>query len=202
MSPGLTFERVYRELKFRLAEGLLKPGEPIEPATLRDELAASITPIRDALHRLTGERLVDAPNHNGFRVPRPSEAELRDLYLWRGQLLTFATGKIALPVPTIAEPLPPEPQINHATAALFAQIASASGSPEQLRAVTQLNDRIAPYWRAEAQALSGFAEEHDRVAALLQAGERIQLKRVLQRYHERRATAVPEILAAAASYPA
>ncbi|WP_204348796.1 GntR family transcriptional regulator, partial [Klebsiella pneumoniae] len=56
-SPGATFERVYHELKRMLAEDELPPGSPIEPARIGEQIASSITPIRDALHRLTGERL-------------------------------------------------------------------------------------------------------------------------------------------------
>ena len=54
MTPSGTFERVYFALKDKLRRGLLKPGERLEPAALSDELFASVTPIRDALHRLAG----------------------------------------------------------------------------------------------------------------------------------------------------
>lgn len=94
MSPGATFERVYNELKRMLAEGELPPGSPIEPALIGRQLASSITPVRDALHRLTGERLVEAPSHNGFRVPLPSEAALRDLYNWNGLVLGLAAKQL------------------------------------------------------------------------------------------------------------
>ncbi|WP_204279852.1 GntR family transcriptional regulator, partial [Serratia marcescens] len=60
-SPGATFERVYHELKRMLAEDELPPGSPIEPARIGEQIASSITPIRDALHRLTGERLGSGP---------------------------------------------------------------------------------------------------------------------------------------------
>jgi DNA-binding GntR family transcriptional regulator len=93
MSPGVTFERVYPALKRQLREGVRVPGTPIEPAIIGNELGASITPVRDALHRLVGERLVEAPQHNGFRVPRPTEAELRDLYAWNGLVIGAATSR-------------------------------------------------------------------------------------------------------------
>lgn len=80
MSPGATFERVYHELRRMLAEDDLPPGTPIEPAMVGRQTAASITPVRVTLHRLTGERLVEAPDHNGFRTPRLTELGLRDLY--------------------------------------------------------------------------------------------------------------------------
>src|ERR1700746_388476 len=89
ISPG-TFERVYAAIKARLRSGVYRPGERLEPAALADELNASVTPIRDALHRLTGERLVEAPRHEGFRVPMLTETTLRHLYAWHQDLLLLA----------------------------------------------------------------------------------------------------------------
>lgn len=62
MIRPVTFGRVYAAIKQQLLEGAFRPGERIEPAILSDELGASVTPVRDALHRLAGERLVEAPN--------------------------------------------------------------------------------------------------------------------------------------------
>src|SRR5579872_5196064 len=90
MTPPGTFERVYAAIRQRLRDGVYKPGERLEPAALADELSASITPVRDALHRLTGERLVEAPRHEGFRVPMMTETMLRQLYSWHRDLLLLA----------------------------------------------------------------------------------------------------------------
>src|SRR5690349_3688178 len=91
-SPG-TFERVYAAIKQRLREGVYRPGERLEPALLAEELNASVTPVRDALHRLTGERLVETPRHEGFRVPMMTEPLLRFLYGWHLALLLLAVMK-------------------------------------------------------------------------------------------------------------
>ena len=88
-APG-TFDRVYAALKQRLRSGDYRPGDRLEPAALSEELNASVTPIRDALHRLTGERLVEAPRHEGFRVPMLTETMLRHLYAWHQDLLLLA----------------------------------------------------------------------------------------------------------------
>ena len=90
MTPPGTFERVYAAIKQRLRQGAYRPGERLEPALLSDELNARVTPVRDALHRLTGERLVDAPRHEGFRAPMLTETTLRHLYLWHRDLLLLA----------------------------------------------------------------------------------------------------------------
>src|SRR3546814_13376697 len=55
---------------------------------------ASATPVRDALHRLSGERIVDSWHQEGFRQPLLTEADLVDLYEWGGMLLALAlTGR-------------------------------------------------------------------------------------------------------------
>lgn len=197
MSPGVTFERVYHELKRRLADGVFRPGQPIEPAAISADLAASITPIRDALHRLVGERLVEAPSHNGFLAPRLTEAELRDLYLWNGRLLGLAVRQIR-PDPRHAAGLASaDPEIGAATADVFFRIAKETGSAEHARAIAQLNDRLAPYRRVEERVLEGLAREPDNIRILLRADDRTHLLRALAGYHQRRARAAPEVLAAA-----
>jgi DNA-binding GntR family transcriptional regulator len=195
MSPGATFERVYIELKRMLAEGELPPGTPIEPALIGKQIASSITPIRDALHRLTGERLVEAPNHNGFRVPLLTEAALRDLYAWNTQLVGLAARHILAPVEAGAGVASDE-SAGTATARLFAGIARGGGSAEHARAIEQLNDRLAPFRRIEGQVLDGLAEEHQALALCLSRGERAPLLKLLDRYRRRRLSVTPRLLAA------
>src|SRR5574338_1116410 len=93
MTPPGTFDRVYAAIKIRLRGGVYRPGTRLEPAILSDELNASVTPIRDALHRLTGERLVEAPPHEGFRAPMMTETLLRYLYSWHLDLLLLVLMK-------------------------------------------------------------------------------------------------------------
>lgn len=87
MSPGATMERVYFDLKGRILAGDFAPGERLDPARLADDLAASATPVRDALHRLSGERLVDSWHQEGFRLPLLAEVDLHDLYCWSRWLI-------------------------------------------------------------------------------------------------------------------
>jgi hypothetical protein len=195
MSPGAIFERVYNELKRMLAEGELPPGSPIEPALIGKQIASSITPIRDALHRLTGERLVEAPNHNGFRVPILSEGGLRDLYNWNAQLLSLATRRIRAPLPTNARSEAEFEKVGVATASLFVEIVRVAGSAEHLRAIQRLGDRIAPYRRVETQFFDDVAAEFDLLRITFLAGNRKRLSMQLAYYHRRRISVVPELLA-------
>lgn len=197
MSPGATFERVYNELKRMLADGELLPGAPIEPALIGKQIASSITPIRDALHRLTGERLVEAPGHNGFRVPLPTEAALRDLYGWNAQLLALAARGIRSLArgPSGIEALEPAPlaaKIEH----LFAEIARAAGNPEHVRAVKQASARLAPYRSAESRLLGALDEEYQLLARAVASGGGAGLTKLLSQYHRRRLKAAGDILTA------
>jgi len=90
MSPGATMQRVYIELKARVIGGVYPPGTRLDPAQLAKTLAASATPVRDALHRLAGEHVVESWHQEGFRQPSLAEADLCDLYSWASMLLTLA----------------------------------------------------------------------------------------------------------------
>ena len=92
MSPGPTMERVYTELKMRVMRGDYSPGERLEPVQIARTISASATPVRDALYRLSGERLVDSWHQEGFRQPLLAESELHDLYGWASSLLLLALG--------------------------------------------------------------------------------------------------------------
>lgn len=90
MNAGSTMERVYLDLKARIVAGDYPPGTRLDPFHLAMPLAASATPVREALHRLSGERIIDSWHQEGFRQPIFSEGDLRDLYGWASALLGLA----------------------------------------------------------------------------------------------------------------
>lgn len=192
MSPGATFERVYGAIKQMLLDGELPPGMPIEPAVIGREIAASITPVRDALHRLTGERLVEAPNHNGFRVPLLSEAALRDLYQWNGRVLGLAARQVQ---PASSTHLQHSGSVEEITATLFLWVAQATESAELVATVRSLNDRLMVVRRAEVATLPAIADEITGLESVIDAGDRIALTAALTRYHRRRIATVAATVA-------
>lgn len=119
--PG-TFDRVYAALKQRLREGAFHPGDKLEPAALSDELNASVTPVRDALHRLVGERMVEAPRHEGFRAPLPTESALRQLYAWHLDLVLLAGARHKAEAKTITGELEKNPPGHERLNTLFAAL--------------------------------------------------------------------------------
>lgn len=197
MSPGATFERVYHELKRMLAEGELPPGTPIEPALIGKQIASSITPIRDALHRLTGERLVEAPNHNGFRVPLLTEAALRDLYNWNSQILRLASRSIGADASKISgrQTVSSEGIVAKITNT-FSEIARESGNGEHFSAIQQINDRLSPYRRFESVVLPDGDEELALLIYQYRHGNKNRLGILLAQYHRRRSRAASLIVKA------
>jgi len=199
MSPPGTFERVYAAIRDQLRKGAFRPGERLEPAALADQLNASVTPIRDALHRLTGERLVETPRHEGFRAPLLTETMLRHLYAWHLDLLLLATAKRRLgkagvegfkDVSGDAE----ASQLDRQNA-VFLELAASTGNPEHTLALRALVERMEPYQRFEGELLDAVQGETEAIAAAVSAGDRRALRKSLIAYHRRRARLVPELIA-------
>ena len=197
MSQPGTFDRVYAAIKERLREGAHRPGDRLEPAALAEDLNASVTPIRDALHRLTGERLVEAPRHEGFRVPMLTETTLRHLYGWHLDLLLLAVAKHRGPPAEqigVTEDDAETPLLDQRNA-LFLEIASAAGNPEQVAAVEALRHRLEPAQRFEQFFLDETEAETNEILRALQAHDRKALRSSLVRYHRRRLRIIPDLLA-------
>lgn len=72
-------ERAYRRLRSEILHGDLMPGERLRAADLQDRFQLGLTPIREALMRLSSESLVEAETNRGSRVTDASLAELVDL---------------------------------------------------------------------------------------------------------------------------
>lgn len=199
MTPPGTFERVYAALKQRLREGAYRPGQRLEPAALSDDLNASVTPVRDALHRLTGERLVEAPRHEGFRVPMLTETTLRQLYAWHRDLLLLAL--MSHRSAAAAHELTVDDAGSHSSLqerqnALFTALVRSGGNSEHVAALEALNERLQPVQQLEDRFLDATEQETREIVEALRADDRRALRRSLIRYHRRRQKIVPELLAA------
>lgn len=197
MTPPGTFERVYAAIKQRLRDGVYRPGDRLEPAVLSDELNASVTPVRDALHRLTGERLVEAPRHEGFRVPMMTETLLRHLYSWHLDLVMLAVMKHRASEHTeqigMANDLSDMP-VHERQNAIFLALLRSSGNPEHLAALETLSHRLEPVQRLEQMFLDEVEVESSEIFHALQADDRKALRHHLVRYHRRRERIVPQLL--------
>lgn len=191
MSPGRTAQRTYHELKAQILDGDHSPGERLDPAQLARPLGTSATPVRDALHRLLGERLIEAWPREGFKIPIPSEGALRELYGWNADL-----------VATVLRRLPPATDVlnlsrEHGPPArsLFDAIAAA-GTAEYAAAIHQASDRLHRARLIEPIVFVDHDEEHATLVAAWSKGAAAELAKLMARYHRRRQHEVAAIVAA------
>jgi hypothetical protein len=189
-----TGERVYLSIKtYLLSESALRPGERIDVPDLTRRFGASATPVRAALHRLVGERLLTALQGEGFLVPRLTEPDLSDLYQWNVALLVNAArsagGEPAIP----ADPPLGEGPIT-ALEDLFARLAARSGNVEVEWALAGASDRLHRARCAELDLIPEFQDESLELRGLAAAGSAAALRQALVAYHRRRLRLVPAIV--------
>lgn len=200
MNAGPTAERVYDALKQAIMERAFRPGERLDPAVLADELAASATPVREALDRLVGEDLVESRTGSGFFLPALDEPGLRDMYAWSSELLALALRGWARENDTAAsersEKTDDQPSVAQRTARLFAAIAERSSNREHTRAVTRLSARIHAVRTVEPLVLATDTHELEPIEAALKAGDRAALRQSIAAYHRRRIRAAAVIVRA------
>jgi DNA-binding GntR family transcriptional regulator len=189
MSPIQAMDRSYATLKQMLREGGFKPGFRLEANRLADELGVSMTPVRDVLHRLVGERLVEANSGEGFHVPRLTEKMLRDLYEWNAALVTFAARTMLPGEEASLPPLWEIPAGADRVAALFARIAASAPNAEISHAIASASDRLHPFRIIEHERLERLDGELEELVTL-GAGQ----AQAIRRYHLRRMRAAPELL--------
>lgn len=83
-------DAIYANLRRDLLNGKWPPGSPLRSAALRLAYGVGISPLREALTRLVGDRLVTVEGQRGFRVAPVSLAELQDVMRLRADLEAMA----------------------------------------------------------------------------------------------------------------
>ena len=151
MNAGATMERVYGDLKTQILGGRHPPGTRLDPFHLAKSLRASPTPVREALHRLAGERIIDSWHQEGFRVPILAEADLHDLYNWGAALLSLALKDQSPPpdLPGGLVKLAPSRNYPDGIESLFKAVAMTSDNRELRFAIVNLAERCRPFRAAE-----------------------------------------------------
>lgn len=183
MSPSHVLEPTYNAIKHRLLVGHWAPGFRLEAARLAADIGVSITPIRDSLNHLAGERLVELMPGEGFRVPTLNAADLRDLLNLNQLLLLAAIEESDVPITGSADAIA-MPDLASATASLFLTIASASGNGEITMMVQSLNDRLHPFRQLDDAVLADAASELETLRACFASGtSRSSARDLLLRYH-------------------
>jgi len=83
-------EKAYRFIYELLASGQLPPGARLVNRALAKDIGVSVIPVREAIHRLASEGLVEHVPGSGAFVPDRSVQDLSDLYVLRDALESCA----------------------------------------------------------------------------------------------------------------
>jgi DNA-binding GntR family transcriptional regulator len=190
-------ERVYLDLKGRILSGDYPPGTRLDPAQLARSLAASATPVRDALYRLSGERIVESWHQEGFRQPLLAEADLYDLYRWAGALLALALkGRSPrLDPPGVLIELATHTAYPEAIESLFRTIAIGSENHELRHAIVNIIERSMTIRAAEARVDAGARDALAAMSEDYRFGRWSALRSKITRFHRRRATLAGRVAA-------
>lgn len=81
---------VYEQIRHEILNGAFQPGERLKPADLRVRFGVSVSVVREALSRLSEQRLVQANHNQGFRVIELTEKGIRELTDIRIHIESFA----------------------------------------------------------------------------------------------------------------
>lgn len=186
MSPAHVIEPTYEAIKRRLMRGEWAGGARLDSTRIAETLGVSVTPVRDSLYRLAGERMVDFTHGEGFHVHSLTETEFRDMLELNLVLLlaAIATGRGHAGERNAAPSDDAE-----AAAALFLDVGRRSGNSELAASIAALNDRLHAARRRDAAILGEIARELAELGAVL-AGDQHPLgpaRSAVLRYHERRA---------------
>lgn len=72
-------DEAYARIREAMHNGQLKPGQKLRFSDLQELTDTSVTPVREALARLTAEGFTELEGHRGYRVAPVSQADLWDI---------------------------------------------------------------------------------------------------------------------------
>jgi DNA-binding GntR family transcriptional regulator len=88
-------ERSYDYIRNKVSSGDLPPGKRLVNRVLASEIGVSVIPVREAIHRLATEGLIEHVPGSGAFVRKIDPQELDNLYVLRDALESCAAGEAA-----------------------------------------------------------------------------------------------------------
>lgn len=202
MAPeAVTTERLYLDLKRSVMTGLLRPGETLITRQLAQSLGTSVTPVRDALHQLVGERLIAVQLGGGFMVPALEKEAFGNLYRWHADIMGTVIRLCDRPqdIGVLADRQTSAPEdLAWRTARLFERLALLSDNPEHAVATAQAGARL-HLARMHEHVLGRCNSELHSLWGHIVSGNRQKARTALWHYHRRRLLHVDRIFQAMAA---
>jgi DNA-binding GntR family transcriptional regulator len=92
---GSLAERAYQLLRADIISCILKPGQQVVQSRLAEKYQIGTTPIRDALHRLARENLVQPVPRSGYVITPITLTDIQEMFELRFLLESFAARMAA-----------------------------------------------------------------------------------------------------------
>jgi DNA-binding GntR family transcriptional regulator len=195
----ITQERVYRALKADFFAGGFEPHKRMDLAAIAERYGASKTPVREAIFRLVGERLLSPHRDGGFRIALPARGDLAHLYAWNVQLLFSALHVVgsellrerlyALRENISASTLPAVTIVESA----FLAVGQATGNPEFVHQIEAINGLLHYPRLGEAVVFRDLTREAAAMVKVNGNGVQKNVRRRILNYHKRRFEQVQRI---------
>ncbi len=83
-----------RVIRAGIISGELRPDRLYSIGSIAEQLGVSDTPVREAVHELSGEGLVDLTRNRGFRIREITERDLDEIVEFRRMIDVAAVRKI------------------------------------------------------------------------------------------------------------
>ena len=93
-------QAAYTQIRSRILDGRLAPGNAVSPRNMADELMLGHMPVRSAIQRLVVEGLVEVIPRKGTYVTAPTKMDLREIFEVRLALESTAAYLAAVNGPT------------------------------------------------------------------------------------------------------
>jgi hypothetical protein len=177
-------------------------GEQLMVSAFSRDLRLSATPVREALSRLAGEGLIDDRRGMGYFAWRLDAIDLVELYDLQSAYLDAALTRADDPgvvsvraANGVAEVEDAEYGLIGKVEAIFNSVIVLGRSTALMRAHRMLADRLAPFRRAEATALTEITSELEALEAIVRRPDRDAVADALRRYHDRRSSRAAEVVA-------
>lgn len=192
--PKDPFSAALDALRDQLRLGRLVSGEPLTITDLAHDLGLSATPVREALSRLAGERLIEDRRGRGYFAPRLDVSDLVELYglrrLYLVEALSNDGGPATFPPPEAPDPAHPA---FVRIVQVFDWIVARAGNRALFDAYRQVGERLAPAVRVESQVFP-LTDELAEIAAALDEPPRLRM--ILDHLHAARRLRASDLMRA------
>lgn len=190
-------DRAYENIKKRIFDFALMPGNRLSESELAEQIRVSRTPLRQALHRLQHEGLIEAIPKVGWQVPPLDFAKFDELYEFRvliechAILAMRAAGKDGATLHELStlwqipreERLDDAEEVGDLDEAFHRRLVECTGNGELQRAYREITERMRIVRRLDfhkEERVAATYEEHAAILSALQKGRYDEAQRLLR----------------------